>query len=132
MKHLELGLRIKSIRETMRINQSELAKILEIDQGRLSKIEKGQLQFTAKMAYLLATKLNANPNFILGIEQNMFLKAKNKDAILTVDEPNPEYKVIQNAAYYDKLDEIFKLKEQIIQLKTEILELKREKLENNK
>jgi transcriptional regulator with XRE-family HTH domain len=131
MNNLDLGKKLKNIRDVLRINQKELAKILEIDQGRLSKIESGDLNFTSEMASNIALKLNVNPNYLLGYESNMFLKNKSREAVLQVDEPKLLYKQNHSDAYYIKMEENFKLKEEIIQLKTEIIRLKQILLDNN-
>lgn len=124
MKKNELGLNLKAVREYLSLSQGELSEKIGIDQGRLSKIESGKIQVSAITAYNLAVKLNVNPNYLLGIESNMFLGDTKHSTI--VSEPKIEYG--NEEAYYKMRDELYNLKDENLKLKTEILDLKTELL----
>lgn len=44
MEDIDIGFRIKQIREQKNISQEQLANLLEISQSKLSKIENGRLK----------------------------------------------------------------------------------------
>lgn len=44
MENLDIGFRIKQLREQKNLSQEQLANLLEISQSKLSKIENGRLK----------------------------------------------------------------------------------------
>lgn len=44
MKNIDIGFKIKQIREQKNLSQEHLANLLEISQSRLSKIENGRIK----------------------------------------------------------------------------------------
>ena len=44
MENIEIGFRIKQLREQKNLSQEQLANLLEISQSKLSKIENGRLK----------------------------------------------------------------------------------------
>lgn len=61
----EIGYRIKSIRKEKRLNQSEFAKSIEISQGNLSEIEKGNSNPSAETMISIRNKYNVDLNWLL-------------------------------------------------------------------
>jgi len=119
-----LGERLKLCRNDLNLSQGEMADVMGIDQGRLSKIEACKIHLSSTLAHRLATKLSINPNYLLSLEPNMYL---NKTSVNAVNEPSAEY----NTQKIKNSELVMELRETILDLKTEILELKT-KLLNSK
>ena len=72
MENIDIGFRIKQIREQKNISQEQLANLLEISQSKLSKIENGRLK---KIEMKLVLKFCKN----IDIELDEFFE--NKDTV---------------------------------------------------
>lgn len=72
MEDIDIGFRIKQIREQKNISQEQLANLLEISQSKLSKIENGRLK---KIEMKLVLKFCKN----IDIELDEFFE--NKDTV---------------------------------------------------
>ena len=62
MKLKEIGLRIKSRREVLKINQFDLAKLVNISRSTLSKIENGEANMSIETLLEICNKLNLELN----------------------------------------------------------------------
>lgn len=65
MGMIETGNRIKSLRIEKGLNQAELGKLLGLDQGTISKMERGENDPTAKTLILLKEIFGAATDWIL-------------------------------------------------------------------
>ena len=72
MEDIDIGFRIKQLREQKNISQEQLANLLEISQSKLSKIENGRLK---KIEMKLVLKFCKNKD----IELDEFFE--NKDTV---------------------------------------------------
>lgn len=72
MEDIDIGFRIKQLREQKNISQEQLANLLEISQSKLSKIENGRLK---KIEMKLVLKFCKN----IDIELDEFFE--NKDTV---------------------------------------------------
>ena len=62
---VEMGKRIKSLRERANLNQKAVADYLSLDQSMVSKIEKGERKITSDVIEKLARLFCCSPDFIL-------------------------------------------------------------------
>ena len=62
MEDIDIGFRIKQLREQKNISQEQLANLLEISQSKLSKIENGKLK-KIEMKLVLKFCKNIDINF---------------------------------------------------------------------
>lgn len=53
--------RMKSIRELNKLTQAQLGEIVGLDQGQISRIERGSLQTTLSTIHRIAAALNVEP-----------------------------------------------------------------------
>lgn len=117
METNKLGSRLKAARESLHLTQGDLAEILQIHQGNLSRIESNNNNLTLPMIKLLAIKLDINPNYLLGLDDKMKLSEEKQDLVKEPAELyGNDFNLLRNENY--------ELKEKIIDLKIEILELK--------
>lgn len=65
MNFVEVGKRIKSLRERANLNQKTVADYLSLDQSMVSKIEKGERKITSDVIEKLARLFCCSPDFIL-------------------------------------------------------------------
>ena len=72
MENIEIGFKIKKLREEKNLSQEQLANLLEISQSKLSKIENGRLK---KIEMQLVLKFCKN----IDIELDEFFE--NKDTV---------------------------------------------------
>ncbi|MEQ3354345.1 helix-turn-helix transcriptional regulator [Aedoeadaptatus acetigenes] len=62
---VEMGKRIKSLRERANLNQKTVADYLSLDQSMVSKIEKGERKITSDVIEKLARLFCCSPDFII-------------------------------------------------------------------
>ena len=61
MENLDIGFKIKKLREEKNLSQEQLVNLLEISQSKLSKIENGRLKKKEiKLVLKFCTKLDIN------------------------------------------------------------------------
>lgn len=90
-----IGLRVHSIRKKLNMNQKKLAKNLQVSNGTISAIEKGNIFPSFKVIYFLAKKYNVNLLFLLFGNGDMF----NQDQVnqsLTRDFPKEQALFLEN------------------------------------
>lgn len=87
MSNIEIGNRIKEIRNSLGLNQREFAKILETSSGYISGIESGKNMAGGDFLLRLYDKFNTNLHYILtGNDLNMEQNLTNTETTLTKDE----------------------------------------------
>lgn len=69
--NITTGKRIKSLRTEKGLNQDELGKMLELDQGTVSKMERGENEPTAKTLRILREIFGVTTDWILTGEGTM-------------------------------------------------------------
>ena len=67
----ELHSRLKAIRKTLKLNQTNFAKLLGISQTHLSSVEKGKKRFSA-LLFIPLKKLNVNLDWLVDGKGSMF------------------------------------------------------------
>ena len=72
MENIDIGFKIKKLREEKNLSQEQLANLLEISQSKLSKIENGRLK---KIEMKLVLK------FCKSIDINLYDFFENTDAV---------------------------------------------------
>ena len=83
---LNTGSRVQNIRKKLQMNQEELAKHLNVSNGTISAIEKGNIFPSFKVIYHLAKKFNVNLFFLVFGSGEMFYKDQVKHSF-TADFP---------------------------------------------
>lgn len=73
-----MGERLKSIRLDKKMSQSELGDILGVGNTAISKLEKGERNFTSQMKKLIYSKLSVNEEFLENGTGSMY-KTLNRD-----------------------------------------------------
>lgn len=68
--NIEVGARLKQIRENKRCSQSEFAAILGIGDEHYRKLENGSTGLTLEKVYLLNQKCNIDPTYLIIGRQN--------------------------------------------------------------
>ncbi len=68
---MNIGFRIKELRQSKKITQKELSELLKVDNSQLSKIEQGKLQPTLKQIMELSSILKTTTDWLLtGMGEN--------------------------------------------------------------
>jgi transcriptional regulator with XRE-family HTH domain len=67
---MDLGIKIKNLREIEKISQEQLAKILKINRNYLSRIETGKSEPTSSILIDLANIFNISIDSLLDISNN--------------------------------------------------------------
>ncbi|MBE5867831.1 MAG: helix-turn-helix transcriptional regulator [Lachnospiraceae bacterium] len=63
--NIEVGARLKQIRENRRCSQSEFACALGIGDEHYRKLENGSTSLTIEKIYILSEKYNVDPSFLI-------------------------------------------------------------------
>lgn len=66
----EIGSRIRSLRKSKGMNQSELAEKLKKSLRTVQKYETGEIEISFSVACQIANILDSTPSFVLGLEQS--------------------------------------------------------------
>lgn len=100
---MKLGVRIKSLRETMEITQDDLAKICNVTKGNISKYENDLIYPPIDTLITISEYFGVTVDYLLGLERtvpdgyvDVILKAKSKNI-------NPE-KLKRLIEFLDTLD----------------------------
>ena len=92
---LNTGSRMQTIRKKLHLNQEELAKHLNVSNGTISAIEKGNIFPSFKVIYHLAKKFNVNLFFLVFGSGEMFYKDQVKHSF-TADFPMDQALFLEN------------------------------------
>ncbi len=77
-ERMEIGYKIKKIREFRNFSQEYMAELLGITQGSYSKIEKGQTKLDIDRFQLIAGVLNVEPVFLLNFDEGKVFERCNR------------------------------------------------------
>jgi len=72
---MSIGDRFKELRENLRFNQSELARLIDANPSIISDIERGEKEPSKKIISALIIKYKINSNWLLTGEGEMFIKS---------------------------------------------------------
>jgi len=78
---MTIGDRFKELREKLRFNQSELARLIEANPSIISDIERGEKEPSKKIISALIIKYKLNSNWLLTGEGEMFINASGSDIV---------------------------------------------------
>jgi SOS-response transcriptional repressor LexA len=76
---MTIGDRFKELRENLRFNQSELARLIEANPSIISDIERGEKEPSKKIISALIIKYKINSNWLLTGEGEMFVKTSGNE-----------------------------------------------------
>jgi len=76
---MSIGDRFKELRENLRFNQSELARLIDANPSIISDIERGEKEPSKKIISALIIKYKINSNWLLTGEGEMFIKSDGRD-----------------------------------------------------
>lgn len=62
---IEISARLRKFRESKHMSQSEMAEILEISEKQYGNIERGKSALSPKKIFLLSSKLNLDPTYLV-------------------------------------------------------------------
>ncbi len=102
-----IGSRLQSIRKKLHLNQEQLANHLDVSNGTISAIEKGNLFPSFKVIYYLAKKYNVNLLFLLFGNGDMFEQDLVKQS-LKKDFPEEQVLFLENFIQDFNRSEIFR------------------------
>lgn len=142
----EKNQRLKAVRKAYGMSQAQMANLLQVHRGNLSKIENNEegRNVPKDAIFILKEKLNVNPQWFETGEGEMFLpkspgaedydgiRSIVRDEALIVNEPPAPYETIKDKLIrsYEKnmesLDKNIQLLEEVSRLKDQIIEAERE------
>jgi len=76
---MSIGDRFKELRENLRFNQSELARLIDANPSIISDIERGEKEPSKKIISALIIKFKINSNWLLTGEGEMFIKTASNE-----------------------------------------------------
>lgn len=100
----DIGLRIKALRESLNLTQTEFAKKAEIDRSHLASIETGRQKASLNVLMCLVTTLSANTNWLLTGKGKMFLNDKEPIPQNATPPPEIDPKILATAKMMESLD----------------------------
>lgn len=110
---VELGFKVRQLREKKGIKQEELAIQIGISQATLSKIENGQLEVTLRRVETICQALEVNPvEFLASLIKSQITPVINKSAQVVSNSPNDD-----KAQYFYQFN-----KEEMFTILAELLE----------
>lgn len=101
------GARLLAIRKKLKMNQEELAKHLNVSNGTISAIEKGNILPSFKVIYLLAKKFNVNLFFLVFGTGEMFNRHQVNQS-LTGNFPRDQALFLENFIHDFNRSELFR------------------------
>lgn len=79
-------IRLKELRKEKNLTQSELGKLLDLNQTAIGKYERGELEPSTKTLIALSNIFEVSIDYILGRTDEEFVIRKNKPAPLPADQ----------------------------------------------
>lgn len=92
MADLKLSNRVKQVRITLNLNQSEFSSSLGVDQAYVSQLENGKASIRSKMILALSKKYKISIDWLLTGAGTMFINLNDKQALNAIEKMLNELK----------------------------------------
>jgi len=90
---MTLGEKIKSAREDMDLLQSDIAKLIPMNQSNFSKIERGLQEPSIEQLRRICQILKLDPRYLLGLEGYEFISSKDIELLADIKKIILKYQI---------------------------------------